>query len=71
MMTFIDDKSRVTAIYFMKTKDQALQEFKEFEAMSTNVIGKKIKAVTASDSTAKRIKNLRSDNSGEYSSKEI
>ena len=71
LMTFIDDKSRVTAIYFMKTKDQALQEFKEFEAMSTNVIGKKIKAVTASDSTAKRIKNLRSDNSGEYSSKEF
>ena len=55
----------------MKTKDQVLQKFKEFEAMSTNVTGKKIKAVTASDSTAKRIKNLRSDNGGEYSSKEF
>ena len=70
-MTFIDDKSRFTAIYFMKTKDQVLQKFKEFEAMSTNVTGKKIKAVTASDSTAKRIKNLRSDNGGEYSLKEF
>ena len=70
-VTFIDDKSRFTAIYFMKTKDQVLQKFKEFEAMSTNVTGKKIKAVTASDSTAKRIKNLRSDNGGEYSLKEF
>ena len=58
-MTFIDDKSRFTAVYIMKSKEQVLQKFKEYEAMATNVTGKKIKAMTASDSTVKRIKNIR------------
>eukprot|EP00795_Rhopilema_esculentum_P014459 gene14460-biopygen4243 len=57
-ITFIDDKSRFTAIYFVKNKDEVLQKFKEFEAMATNITGQ-------------RIKNLRSDNGGEYSSKEF
>ena len=57
-VTFIDDKSRFTAIYFVKNKDEVLQKFKEFEAMATNITGQ-------------RIKNLRSDNGGEYSSKEF
>ena len=70
-VTFIDDKSRYTAIYFMKSKDQVLEKFKEYEAMATTVTGNKIKTMTASDSTGKKIKNLRSDNGGEYSSKEF
>eukprot|EP00112_Aurelia_sp_Birch-Aquarium-sp1_P025965 Seg893.2 transcript_id=Seg893.2/GoldUCD/mRNA.D3Y31 product="Retrovirus-related Pol polyprotein from transposon TNT 1-94" pseudo=true protein_id=Seg893.2/GoldUCD/D3Y31 len=70
-VTFIDDKSRYTAIYFMKSKDQVLEKFKEYEAMATTVTGNKIKAMTATDSTVKKIKNLRSDNGGEYSSKEF
>ena len=57
-VTFIDDKSRFTAVYFMKTKDQVLDKFKEYEAMVTNITGKKIKI-------------LRSDNGGEYTSKEF
>ena len=57
-VTFIDDKSRYTAVYFMKTKDQVLEKFKEYEAMVTNATGKKIKI-------------LRSDNGGEYTSKEF
>eukprot|EP00794_Sanderia_malayensis_P003565 gene3565-biopygen3052 len=40
----------------MKSKDQVLQKFKEYEAMVTNVTGKKIKV-------------FRSDNGGEYSSR--
>ena len=55
---FIDDKSRFVAVYFMKSKDQVLQKFKEYEAMVTNVTGKKIKV-------------FRSDNGGEYNSREI
>jgi hypothetical protein len=42
----------------MKTKDQVLDKFKEYEAMVTNITGKKIKI-------------LRSDNGGEYTSKEF
>ena len=57
-VTFIDDKSRYTAIYFMKSKDEVFQKFKEFEAMATNITGNNIKV-------------LRSDNGGEYMSKEF
>ena len=57
-VTFIDDKSRFTAVYFMKTKDQVLEKFKEYEVMVTNM-------------TEKKIKILRSDNGGEYTSKEF
>ena len=57
-MTFIDDKSRFTAVYLMKTKDQVLEKFKEYEAMVTNT-------------TEKKIMILRSDNGGEYTSKEF
>ena len=55
-VTFIDDKSRYTAIYFMQRKDEVFNKFKEYEAMMMNVTGKKIKT-------------LRSDNGGEYTSK--
>ena len=55
-VTFIDDKSRFTAVYFVKTKDQVLEKFKEYEAMVTNM-------------TEKKIKVLRSDNGGEYTSR--
>ena len=57
-VTFIDDKSRFTTVYFVKTKDQVLEKFKEYEAMVTNM-------------TQKKIKVLRSDNGGEYTSKEF
>ena len=50
-VTFIDYKSRFTAVYFMKTKDQVLEKFKEYEAMVTNM-------------TEKKIKILQSDNGG-------
>src|SRR4051812_3159672 len=52
-VTFIDDKSRKTFVYFLKTKDQVFTKFKEFRAMIQNQTGKRIKA-------------LRSDNGGEY-----
>ena len=55
----------------MKSKDQVLEKFREYEAMATIVTGNKIKTMTASVSTDKKIKNLRSDNGGEHSSKEL
>ena len=52
-VTFINDKSRYTAIYFMKEKNEVSEIYKEYEAMVENVTGMKIKAI-------------RLDNGGEY-----
>lgn len=57
-VTFIDDHSRKTWIYFLKTKDEVFDQFKEFKALVENLIGK-------------RIKTLRSNNVGEYIDKDF
>jgi transposase InsO family protein len=57
-VTFIDDHSRKTWIYFMKTKDEAFRGFQEFKALVENQTGRKIKTP-------------RSDNGGEYTSKDF
>jgi hypothetical protein len=55
---FIDDHSRKTWIYFLKTKDGILARFQEYKARVENLIEKKIKV-------------LRSDNGGEYTSEDF
>jgi transposase InsO family protein len=55
---FIDDHSRKTWIYFLKTKDGVLARFEEFKAQVENLTGRMIKV-------------LRSDNGGEYTSKDF
>jgi transposase InsO family protein len=57
-VSFIDDYSRKTWIYFLKSKDEVFNEFKEFKALIENLSERKIKI-------------LRSDNGGEYTSKEF
>jgi len=57
-VTFIDDHSRKTRVYLMKTKDEVFSKFQEFKAEVENLTGK-------------RIRIIRSDNGGEYTSKEI
>jgi transposase InsO family protein len=57
-VTFIDDFSRKTWIYFMKTKDEVFSRFQEFKAQAKNLMGKKIKV-------------LRIDNGGEYTSNDF
>jgi hypothetical protein len=57
-VSFIDDYSHKTWIYFLKTKDEVFSKFKEFKALIENL--SKIK-----------IKILKSDNGGEYTSKEF
>ena len=54
-ITFIDDYSRKTWIYFLKTKEshEVLDRFKEFKALVEN-------------QTERRIRVIHSDNSGEY-----
>ena len=55
-VTFIDDYSRYIHVYFIKSKDEVLEKFKEFAKYTENTTGRKIKV-------------LRSDNGGEYCSK--
>ena len=57
-LAFIDDYSRKTWIYFLKTKDEVFCQFKEFNALVENLTGKKIKV-------------LHSDNGGEYVDKDF
>jgi transposase InsO family protein len=57
-VTFIDDHSRKTWIYFLKTKSEVFKRFQEFKALVENQTGRKIKV-------------LRSDNGGEYTSTEF
>jgi hypothetical protein len=57
-VTFIDDHSRRTWIYFLKTKSEVFKRFQEFKALVENQTGRKIKV-------------LRSDNGGEYTSTEF
>jgi hypothetical protein len=55
---FIDDYSRKTWLYLLKTKDGVFRKFQEFKEKIENL-------------TNKKIKTLRIDNGGEYTSKEF
>ena len=57
-VTFIDDFSRKTWIYFMKGKNEVFGKFKEFKALVENLSEKKIKI-------------FRSDNGGEFTGGEF
>ena len=57
-VVFIDDFSQKSWIFIMKTKGQVFSRFQEFKALVEN-------------QTWKKIRVLRSDNGGEYTSKEF
>ena len=57
-VTFIDDYSRCCKVYFMKNKSEVFNKFKEFELITTNECNCSIGT-------------LRTDNGGEYLSKEF
>lgn len=57
-VTFIDDHSRKTWLYLLKTKDEAFEKFKEFRS--------KVETLTE-----RKINTLRSDNGGESTSKAL
>jgi transposase InsO family protein len=57
-VSFIDDYSHKTWVYFLKSKDRVLGKFKEFKALVENLSKRKIKI-------------LRSNNGGEYTSNEF
>ena len=55
-LTLLDDKTHYTWVYPLKTKDQVFDRFKEWQAEVENL-------------TDRRVKILRTDNGGEYTSK--
>lgn len=55
-VSFIDDFSRNTRLYFLKKKSEVLSKFKEYKALVENQTGKKIKV-------------LRTNNGGEFCEK--
>ena len=57
-VTFIDDYSRCVSIHFIKYKTEVFEKFKHFEAMVTKECGLPIR-------------KLRTDNGGEYMSKDF
>ena len=57
-VSFIDEFSRNTWIYFLRKKSEVFDKFKEFKALVENQIEKKIKAP-------------RTDNGGEFCNKEF
>ena len=57
-LTFIDDKSRYTWVYILKSKDQVFNCFLEWRAV-------------VEKSSGKKIKTLRTDNGGEYTSNQF
>ena len=57
-VTFIDDYSRKTWIYFLKAMLEVFERFREFKTLVENQTGKKIQV-------------LRTDNGGEYTSNEF
>ena len=57
-ITFIDDLSKYTYVYLLRTKDEALEKFKLYKSEVENHLGCKIKT-------------LRSDRGGEYFSLEF
>lgn len=44
-LTFIDDKSRKTFVYFLKGKDEVFTKFQEFKKLVETQTGKRLKAV--------------------------
>jgi transposase InsO family protein len=57
-VSFIDDYSLKTLIYLLKAKNEVLGKIKKFKVLVENLIERKIKT-------------LRSDNGGEFTSEEI
>ena len=58
MLTFTDDLTRKTWVYFLKQKSQVIEKVKEFVEMVENESGLRVKA-------------LRSDNGGEYCNRQL
>jgi transposase InsO family protein len=64
-VSFIDDYSRFTWVYFLRERSDVFETFKGWRAQVETQTGNKVKALNI------RVRYLRSDNGGEYTSKEF
>ena len=62
LITFTDDFSRYTVVYFMKNKGEVLEKFKSYTNLVENRTSRRIKTLNIWSS----VKSVRSDNGGEY-----
>eukprot|EP00253_Pinus_taeda_P030226 PITA_30226 len=60
-VSFIDDFSRNTWIYFLKKKSEVFDRFKEFKALVENQIEKKIKVLRIDNDGEFAVRNLKND----------
>ena len=67
MLTFTDDYSRYTHVYFLKNKGEVFSRFKEYTTLMENITGNQLRKVSIRDC----VKTFRTDNSGEYTSREF
>jgi transposase InsO family protein len=82
-INFVDDASRLVVIYLMKNKSEALQKLKEFETnygtpqiLNVGALKEELNAPQStmqneSSDTSPRLRALRTDNGGEYISREF
>ena len=68
LLTFIDDYSRYTHVCFLKKKSEVLQKFKEFVAYGENMCNSRVERLNI---YGNNVKSFRTDNGGEYTSKEF
>ena len=68
MLTFTDDYSRYTHVYFLKKKSEVLQKFKDFVALAENMSGNHVEKLNI---YTNNFKKFRTDNGGEYTSNEF
>ena len=68
MLTFIDDYSRYTHVCFLKKKSEVLQKFKQFVAYGENMFNSRVEKLSI---YGNNLKSFRTDNGGEYTSKEF
>ena len=60
VLTFTDDYSRYTTVYFLRNKSETFSKFKDYVHLMENHSGQKLHHLN--------IKTLRNDNGGEYTS---
>ena len=63
VLMFTDDYSRYTTVYFLKNKHETLSKFQNYVSLMENHCGTKLQKLS--------IKTVRSDNGGEYTSKQF
>ena len=69
ILSFIDDATRYATIYLIKKKHEVLDKFKEYVNLVENHTGRQVSKLNILNNG--RVKNIRSDGGGEYSSNEF